>query len=493
MDAIILQLIQVVLALITLVSSYLVGAGATADVSTDTASTTQAVVTSVTATDAVGSNEGSDDDNNTSSTTAASGTDSSVASASITDNSSAGLAISGVTTIAANDAVTTVVSNPGTATAVGSAGRMLIGNQLLYPWGGDELIPFNAGTDMAAAWNSGKTDGLVNDNPWRADFLDAVKNYDVFRFMDWTLTNGSGVVNWSDRWLPDNQNNYNIPASGSDGKPSGLAYEWMIDLCNRVQMDCWITLPHRTDQSTDGHWTKTATLFHENLDPDLRLWIEYSNETWNFMCAWFPQACYASERGSAVGLEGDQYTRSFRYQPYAAARMWEAFEEVYGKDNPRLVKVLPGQSANPWITWLHFDTLNNATYNPTGIMPDVYAIAPYFEELTTASVDQAIAATAAQRAKLDEVAPADVQLVAYEGGEHTFTAEGNDNPITYELYLRYLNGLSEHLAAYVNYGFAGKAFGSMEYIGHNLTGNAWEWNAIEEFIASQGGKGAGAQ
>ncbi len=77
--------------------------------------------------------------------------------------------------------------------------------------------------------------------------------------------------------------------------------------------------------------------------PDARameVYVEYSNETWNYG---FEQADYCRQQGVALGLDGAEYRAGFEFHVYAAIRLFERFEEVWGKDNPRLVSEL----ANP--------------------------------------------------------------------------------------------------------------------------------------------------
>ncbi len=57
-----------------------------------------------------------------------------------------------------------------------------------------------------------------------------------------------------------------------------MAYEWMIDLCNRTQRDMWVCVPHFADEH---YMYQLACLIRDSLDPSLRCYAEWSNETWN--------------------------------------------------------------------------------------------------------------------------------------------------------------------------------------------------------------------
>lgn len=101
-------------------------------------------------------------------------------------------------------------------------------------------------------------------------FLEDHRIYDVLRFMDWGQTNNSSLSSWSDRVGPDDVT--------QTAPKRGMAYEHMVDLCNTIGCDMWVCVPHQAD---DGYVTGMAELLHGRLDPDLSVYVEYSNEIWN--------------------------------------------------------------------------------------------------------------------------------------------------------------------------------------------------------------------
>ena len=52
----------------------------------------------------------------------------------------------------------------------------------------------------------------------------------------------------------------------------------MIELCNETQKDMWINIPAL---ATPAFVQSLAQLIDADLDPNLNVYIEYSNETWN--------------------------------------------------------------------------------------------------------------------------------------------------------------------------------------------------------------------
>jgi hypothetical protein len=69
-----------------------------------------------------------------------------------------------------------------------------------------------------------------------SEFLDFLSDFQVIRFMDFTHTNGSPVVSWSDRTMPDYY---------TQGKFGGVAWDYVVQLANTTQKDIWITSPIR--------------------------------------------------------------------------------------------------------------------------------------------------------------------------------------------------------------------------------------------------------
>lgn len=320
------------------------------------------------------------------------------------------------------------------------------------------------------SWGSGAADPFVNgytnvtgSDPWRPEFLAETEFYKVHRFMDWNRTNDSPQRTWSDR-----------PQQG-DSNQRTVAYEWMIDICNRHGADAWVTVPHLTFESQD-YWTQLAELFMEQLRDDLRLYIEYSNETWNFI---FDQAEYCRAQGVALNLDSAEYTAGFKFHVYAAVRMFERFNAVWGADSTRLVRVLAGQSVNTWMTGKHIEALGDSQINPNGVQADVYSIAPYFGngastiEEAGAAVPGAIQHAANQAAAVEG---SGLQLNAYEGGQHLM---GNAdvvsrNPRMYDHYTTYLQGIAPHIGVFAHYNHSssyssGGAWGAKEGIGQAIS------------------------
>ena len=360
---------------------------------------------------------------------------------------------------------------------------------------------------------------VTEDDPWNPQFLKEIAIYSSFRFMDWDVTNNSQRRTWPER----------TPKDATKQIP--VAYEWMIDLCNRMDADMWVTIPHLTITAQSGDVPADYALrlcvlvktgvdmgtvdlvpmldrlgamdasalikaggvrTSDPLDADLKLYVEYSNETWNGM---FKQSHFCCDQGLALGLHKDRWTAGFRYHAWAAIRLFRAADLVFGADSPRVIKVLATQSSNAWVAGQHQLVMQNPKLNPWQVQADAIATAPYFGHKvegdapdTVEQLRAAIAKSADQSARHKAIADRHgLTLMAYEGGQH-ITKEAraiNRHPVMYDLYQEYLRAMApyySHFSHYCHVGQAGDrgAWGCIEYTGQPLA-EAHKYRALVEW------------
>lgn len=176
------------------------------------------------------------------------------------------------------------------------------------------LINFtNTRRSTVSGLNTGFTDfkmlrpGYSNDTalfypPFLALF-DTVA-FEAIRYMVFTGTNGRDPLYpdqllWSHRKLPDDASQKAIAPIDKTG---GACWEHVIEISNRTLTDPWINVP--VSASTD-YVTQLATLFRDNLDPGLHIYVESSNEVWN-SAPGFEQTLYNSQQAAALGLSDIQ-------------------------------------------------------------------------------------------------------------------------------------------------------------------------------------------
>lgn len=424
--------------------------------------------------------------------------------------------------------VVDVAPSPGSAfflTIVATDPADHVRNIRVIPPGGacaDDPFTGCSGDDDCA----GATCELFQDDPdrhrFQPRFLSNVRDYRVLRFMDWMATNDSPVAE------PDD-----YPAM-SDAHWWAVPPEILAELADLIGADPWVTLPH---QATDAFVNAFATALHDHLDPARTVYVEYSNEVWNQI---FGQNRYAAVRGCqvyadlAAGCDGDDdpgngifcegypwptwiescYTAQRRWYSQRSVEIFDIFEAAFA-GNDRLVRVMASQTGN---TWLHEEYLS---WNDAWQKTDALATAPYFggelggdpdvaawtldqllSHLETDSVPTALGRIDDTATYLQSTHP-EIELVAYEGGQHLVGIFGLENdpdlnalfdaanrdPRMGRLYTTYLEGWRArggHLFAnFSNVGTWSKwgRFTLLEYQHQDPTTSP-KWQALHDFMAA---------
>jgi hypothetical protein len=205
----------------------------------------------------------------------------------------------------------------------------------------------------------------VTFNPGWVNRIDSLRSV---RFMDWMSTNGSKIATWDER-----------PKRGDfTYVRKGVPLEDMIELANLIGADPWFNMPHMAD---DAYMKAFAEMVKADLRPDLKAYVEYSNEVWNFI---FPQAVYAQEQakerwGRKAG--DDAWMQFYGMRSAQMALIWT---EVFGDEaSARIIPTIGTHTG--WLgleesslnapLWLAEDPANN--WEPY-IYFGAYAVTGYF-------------------------------------------------------------------------------------------------------------------
>lgn len=124
------------------------------------------------------------------------------------------------------------------------------------------------------------------NQPFNPLFLQRLSDFQAIRFMDWGKTNNWGVENFWENFDEPADTSL-VPWSGRSKMRSytwahnkGVPYEMMCQLSNALKKDMWVCVPHN---ASDEYIREMAKLIQQNLDPELKVYVEYSNEIWNWM------------------------------------------------------------------------------------------------------------------------------------------------------------------------------------------------------------------
>jgi len=158
----------------------------------------------------------------------------------------------------------------------------------------------------------------LNTEPFYEGFLDKIRPFKALRFMDWGHTNGNPVEHWEDR---SSLTHFTYATA------TGVPYEMMVKLANTLKKDVWLCVPHAADSN---YVAQMAALFRDQLDPNLTIYLEYSNEVWNWI---FPQSHYNADNAPS----NLNYGRAMAMRAGRTFRIWH---EVFGAEKARVKRVL---------------------------------------------------------------------------------------------------------------------------------------------------------
>ena len=192
------------------------------------------------------------------------------------------------------------------------------------------------------------------------DYLNFMKDFKVIRFM-----NMGGITRNNIRYWKDRPQLSKATWGGKEGV-RGIPLEIMVELANQLNADPWINIPHKANNAYIYHYAK---YMKEHLRPHLKVYIEYSNETWNDL--FVPQAEHMKQTGTRYRLDKDRRVAGTKYYSQQSVKIFKQWEGVFGGTR-RLVRVMGGKTADTAYTHLVLGYKNAYKY------VDALAIGPYF-------------------------------------------------------------------------------------------------------------------
>ena len=249
------------------------------------------------------------------------------------------------------------------------------------------------------------------------DYLTYMRDFRVIRFMNMSGITRNPVYAWEDRASIDQ-----ATWGGAEGI-RGAPMEVMVELANRLHADPWFSLPHA---ASDDFVRRFADYVRVNLDPSLKVYVEYTNEAWNGI---FTQHAYVKQQGVRLGLDPDPNQAAYKYYSQRSVEVFTIWEQAFG-GKERLVRVLSGLVGSTPMT----KTI--LSYRDAYRSADAYAVAPYvygdtnalrqahsvgeiFNIMTNPKYAHSLPNELASiRKQADITNGFGVDLIAYEGGQH---------------------------------------------------------------------------
>ncbi len=264
-------------------------------------------------------------------------------------------------------------------------------------------------------------------NPWHPDFLKRWSGIACLRFMDFMKTNNSTQIKWDDR----------PKVSDASYTSKGVPLELMVDLANRLNTDAWFCMPHQAD---DDYVKQFALYVKQNLKPELRAWVEYSNEVWNGA---FKQNDYAAKAGQLLKFAEKPWEAAWKFNAYRSVQIFNIWTQVYG-DHNQFIRVLASQADNDYISdqILSFqdaatnaDVLAIAPYVALSVPPEakdgitekvveIWSLDKLFDHINKVALPESAKSIKNSKRVADKYG---LKLVAYEAGQHLVGITGAEN------------------------------------------------------------------
>ena len=279
-----------------------------------------------------------------------------------------------------------------------------------------------------------ENDDSILFNP---DYLDFMKDFQVIRFMNMQGMTRNPVEAWSTR---------NTPEKATWGGRAGLysrgaPVEVMVALANQVKAHPWFSMPYKAN---DDYMRKFAEYVKQNLDPNLKVYIEYSNEVWNPI---FIHHDYAIEQGLAAKLDDEKSPAGYKWYSRRSVEVFKIWEDVFGSTD-QLVRTMGSWASNQNMSsqilafedaYKHTDAIAIGPY--VSAHPEVLRKAKNVDDVFKAMMDKSskwgMKTIISYIKKQEKVATSfGVDLLAYEGGQHlvdwdTRKVDQHPNPLLY--------------------------------------------------------------
>lgn len=304
-----------------------------------------------------------------------------------------------------------------------------------------------------------------------------LSRFNIIRFMDWTSTNNNFDIEWNGT-TPLDWPQY------SAGRH--IPWETVPRVANQINkpIDIWINIAVNV---TDDYILNIARIMYNDLNPMDNIYLEYSNEVWNWG---FIQTVvnYVAANDSVIH-HGDPYHFNYdncsnvwcwatRRTAYRIKHIADLFKTVFGEENvgqwKRVRPILAGWTISPSVIESGLDYLN-AIYGPPSTILHGIAIAPYFDmgpynKWNNLTIDQVLEGFNISIQQYlpeqgwNQKAPVGVHAVlaawyklpvyGYEGGPSTYTSCANcsvdairnatRDPRMTDICVKYLNAWYEH-------------------------------------------------
>ena len=232
-------------------------------------------------------------------------------------------------------------------------------------------------------------------------------------------------------------------------KRNGVPIEVVVALANTLNRDMWVNMPHAAN---DEYVFKFAEYVAQNLNTNLKTYIEYSNETWN---PGFLSHFYVEQKGiernfntvpqEFIGYRDAEYFARLRFYSKRAVEMFDIWKRAFNGSNSRLVRVLGTNQGDKVLSEQMIKFVGAGAIDAIAMAPyffgcvektyscrdalkvlkdaktvdDVFDVIDQDKQIDPSAFSGTIAKIDAQA---DITSKYNLQLLTYEGGQHLTTS-----------------------------------------------------------------------
>ena len=166
--------------------------------------------------------------------------------------------------------------------------------------------------------------------PFNPAFLSEFEPLQQVRMMDLMGLNTS-TQNVGLTWA-----NYTPSTYFTQATPTGVNVEYLVDLANVLQENMWVNMPVGADSS---FITNFAQYVEQNLDSNLKVYVEFGNEVWN--------TGYSNEYKYVNNYAVANKLTFFQADAVLATNTWNVWRNVFAGQTDRVLRVVANQFVVP--------------------------------------------------------------------------------------------------------------------------------------------------
>jgi len=257
-------------------------------------------------------------------------------------------------------------------------------------------------------------------SPFHPLFVERLQPFGTLRMMQLAGACDTSEVEWSDRRELRDARQVQL-----DRLTSGTAIEYQIELANQLHADAWFTMPH---MAGDEYVRNYATMVRDTLDPEVTVYVEWSNEPFNWRPE-YPAYHWVTEQ---LALPENAGRDRWEFVASEIRRDMAVWSDVFAGQEERLVRVVSAFTHDPTVAEQmlpymngEFDALAVGAYvQPDAEERELYNSATTVDEVLDATIGSTattlgfVEVHQSMLERYEQNLGRDLGLLLYEGGTH---------------------------------------------------------------------------